>query len=188
MQDIFDAIDFIMISGANKKIRTEIHVAETKDLPFRDWDILTDPVEGLETIKGICRMIKHDDNDFSEIPENFIDLREGDYWGYEVLPNIFIRIKHFGTFGAHTLPCEIIEQTGPIECIMAEINLCILSDGTITACCLDTEGDLSLGNIQDTKIKDALKSKKRAAIIKNAADFKICRRCKGTVKSHRPGA
>jgi MoaA/NifB/PqqE/SkfB family radical SAM enzyme len=183
MQDIYDAIDYIVSSGANKKIRTEIHLAETKDLPFREWDILTDPNDGARIVKDICKMIKHDNSEFSDIPEKFIDLREWDYWGYEVLPNVFIRMKHLGLFGAHTLPCEIIEQTTPIKCDMANNNLCILSDGTITVCCLDTEGDLSLGNVRDTKIIDALTSKKRAAIIKDAAQAKLCRRCKGTIKT-----
>ena len=181
MQDIYVAIDYIVSCEANKKMRVEIHLAETKDLPFREWDILTDSIEGLEVMKGICRAIKHSDDDFSDMPENFINLREWDYWGYQVLPNIYIRIKHFGTFGGHTLPGEVVECIEPIQCSMANDNLCILSNGAITICCLDVEGELSLGNVRNKRIIDALKSKKRAAIIADATRMPLCRRCKGTV-------
>lgn len=78
---------------------------------------------------------------------------------------------------------KIIERVEPIKCDMANNNLCVLSDGTITMCCLDTEGELSLGNIRDAKIVDALKSKKRTAIITDATNAKLCRRCKGTIKT-----
>lgn len=96
MQGIYEAIDYIVTHEANKKIRIELHLAETKDLPFREWDVLTDPIEGLKVIKEMCRNIKHYDDDFPDIPENFVDLREWDYWGYQILPNIFLRIKLLG--------------------------------------------------------------------------------------------
>jgi MoaA/NifB/PqqE/SkfB family radical SAM enzyme len=182
MQDIYESIDYIVMHEANKKIRVELHLAETKGLPFREWDVLTDQADGLKIIKEICRNIKHSDEEFPDIPENFVDLQEWDLWGYQVLPNIFLRIKHFGTFGAHTLPREVLERVEPIKCDMANNNICILSDGTITVCCLDTEGDLSLGNIQDIRIIDALKSKRRATIIEDASRAKICRKCKGVIK------
>ncbi len=180
MQDIYSAVDFIIKSKANEKMKVEIHLAETKLLPFRDWDVLTDSKEGLKIVKEICQKIKPD-GDFADIPENFIDLPESDYWGYELLPNIFIRIKHFCSFGTHNVPGRVIEKTLPINCINTSNNLCVLVDGTITNCCLDTEGDLALGNIRDTKIINALKSKKRKEIIKDSSKFKLCRRCQGEI-------
>lgn len=187
MQDIYDAIDYIIDTDTNKKMRVEIHLAETRSLQFREWDILTDDEECLQIVKQMCRRIKHTDEDFNDIPENFLSLQESEYWGYRPVSNVYIRIKHFGTFGGHSIPLKIIERTKPTECEMAKNNLCILSDGTITICCLDTEGELSLGNIQDTKILDALRSKKRCEIIADVTKSKLCRRCLGTVIPMEPG-
>jgi len=181
MQDIYDAIDYVIYNKSNKKMRTEIHLAETRRLQFRDWDILTDDAEGVRIVKNMCRRITHTDGAFDDIPDNFVSLEEWEYWGYEPVQNIYIRIKHFGTFGSHTLPAKIIERTEPAECEMVKNNLCVLSDGTITMCCLDVEGDLSLGNIRGTTLLDALRSGKRSDMTVDVTKSKLCRRCLGTI-------
>jgi MoaA/NifB/PqqE/SkfB family radical SAM enzyme len=188
MDDIYHAIDYFM-SHQSTKMRIEIHLAETTGLPFRDWDILTNKKEALDIVKDMCRRISHSEEEFDDIPENFLDLPEWEYWGYPLIIDshtIHIRIKHFGTFGAHesSIPknVEIVERTVPISCSMAKNNLVIQADGTISMCCLDTEGYLNLGNIKNNTILEALTSEKRYEFINDVTKSKLCRRCLGTFK------
>ena len=57
----------------------------------------------------------------------------------------------------------------------------ILSDGTVVPCCLDSDGNLSLGNLFDTPLSDILSSEKAQKIkdgFKNRkAVSELCRRC-----------
>lgn len=60
-------------------------------------------------------------------------------------------------------------------------QLAILSDGTVTPCCLDDEGIINLGNIFTENIKDILEKEKTRKIIKGFKDNKcvekLCQSC-----------
>ena len=57
----------------------------------------------------------------------------------------------------------------------------ILSDGSVIPCCLDSEGDITLGNIFKTPIEEILTSKRAVAIRegfdKRIATEELCRKC-----------
>ena len=57
----------------------------------------------------------------------------------------------------------------------------ILCNGTVVPCCLDAEGDMSLGNIFDGDIRDILRSERALRIsdgfAKKTASEELCRRC-----------
>jgi sulfatase maturation enzyme AslB (radical SAM superfamily) len=205
MNGIFDAIGYIIKTKTNERMRVEIHLANTKGIPFSEWNILDTNEDALNVIKALGRRIKyihqkyygnnHDEVSFTNlveldlanIPKNILDLKEWEYWGYEAVKNIYIRLKFLGTFGApeSILPknVEVVERRGPQSCDMAKTNLCILSDGTITICCLDVEGDLKIGNINECTIHDALRSNKRAECIKDVTKYTLCRRCLGEINA-----
>lgn len=58
----------------------------------------------------------------------------------------------------------------------------ILVDGTIIPCCLDSRGDISLGNIYENNLEDILKSDRVTTIINNFKKNKkceeLCKHCK----------
>lgn len=58
----------------------------------------------------------------------------------------------------------------------------ILADGTVVPCCLDAEGDMALGNIFESDIRNILASEKALAIkegfVKKKAVEELCRRCR----------
>ncbi len=204
MKGIYDSIDYIIKTKSYSKMRVEIHLANTKYLPFQGWNILDENQSSLNIIKEMSRNIRklyftHQKNSYDiknisnlidanldKIPENILDLREWDYWGHETTPNIFIRIKYFGSFGSpeSIIPrnIEIIKKTKKSKCIMVKENLSILVDGTITTCCLDVEGELTIGNIEKLNLCDALKSKKRKEYLDDVTKYELCRRCLGEMK------
>ena len=57
----------------------------------------------------------------------------------------------------------------------------VLCDGSVIPCCLDHEGDITLGNIFDTPIRDILSSERACAILsgfdKRIAIEELCQKC-----------
>ena len=66
-------------------------------------------------------------------------------------------------------------------CLGAKTQLAILSDGTVSICCLDSEGVSNLGNIYLNTMEDILSSDKYQNILKGFNDHKvyldICKHC-----------
>jgi radical SAM protein with 4Fe4S-binding SPASM domain len=72
------------------------------------------------------------------------------------------------------------EKHGYQECSMAD-NIGILSNGEIICCCLDVEGDMRLGNLNENDFDSPAVTKKLESVRENALSQKLCRRCKGYV-------
>ena len=57
----------------------------------------------------------------------------------------------------------------------------VLSDGTVIPCCLDNNGEITLGNVFETPIQDILNSPRATAILegfdKRIAVEELCRKC-----------
>ena len=66
-------------------------------------------------------------------------------------------------------------------CIAPRLMICILSDGTITPCCLDVNGQINLGNIKELTLKEAWASARNQSIIRGFQDNKViellCKHC-----------
>lgn len=67
------------------------------------------------------------------------------------------------------------------KCYGLDTHIAILSDGTIVPCCLDCNGELSLGNIFSDNIDIILNSKMAKTIINgfnnNKSSFELCKNC-----------
>lgn len=181
MDDIYKAIDYFILSDS--KMRIEIHLGETKGLHFRDWDILRDPKDALKIIQEMSQRISNAEGPSNYIPETLLDQRE--YW-YPIALNghdIYIKIKHFMTWGKFFPAKAVLEKNAEsgfqTTCEVAKTDLVVLADGTISICCIDIEGEMNLGNVQNTTILDVLMSNKRTKIINDITESDLCRRCRG---------
>jgi sulfatase maturation enzyme AslB (radical SAM superfamily) len=124
------------------------------------------------------------------LPENFHRLKGEEFWGYMFMPNVILQLKSLElwtndhTFVKAVMPEDkfvfIEERTAPLACHMAG-NLGMLANGDLVFCCLDYEGEMKLGNIKNTRLKELLFSGKRTQVLQNAMNEGICRRCKGNV-------
>lgn len=183
LDDIYFAIEYAMAHRVTDHMRIEIHLANTKHIPFRDWAVLEDNEIARSTMQQIATRIAGKEADISTIPANALDVTELDWWGYEAAPNVYVRLKTFGPFAWARLPekYEISECREARQCDFMKNIICILSNGDITSCCLDIEADMRLGNIRYTRLKDAMRSHKRAALLEDATLLASCRRCLGTI-------
>jgi radical SAM protein with 4Fe4S-binding SPASM domain len=124
-----------------------------------------------------------------DIPKDFYN--RSDEITYEITPSIVVFVKHVGKFGMsdafvrylngrqnYKYKIINIPRLVPVPCWSVR-DLCVLSDGTITCCCVDIEGELSLGNIADMTIQEAVSSKKRNLVMKHPEIYKTCRKCRG---------
>ena len=66
-------------------------------------------------------------------------------------------------------------------CLGGKKQLAILTDGTVSICCLDSEGKSNLGNIYTTSLEAILNTKKYKSTIKdfnnNKSYLEICKHC-----------
>jgi organic radical activating enzyme len=124
-----------------------------------------------------------------DIPKDFYN--RADEIHYEITPNLAVFVKHVGKFG---MPDRFVDflnarkdcrykiknipQLFPFPCWSVQTP-CVLSNGEITCCCVDIEGELSLGNIETISLEEAAKSKKRSIVMKYPMLFETCRKCKG---------
>lgn len=71
-------------------------------------------------------------------------------------------------------------------CLGTKDHIAILSNGNVTACCLDSDGIIKLGNIFESNLEDILNSDLFKAINKGFNDNKIvCDLCKSCTYRHR---
>ena len=76
---------------------------------------------------------------------------------------------------------ECQEKNSAKFCYALRSHFGILCDGTVVACCLDSEGKLALGNIFESKIRDILNTPRAQNIYKGFTDRNIseefCKSC-----------
>ena len=113
----------------------------------------------------------------------------------EILQNRLIGEWKWGTRGArirHKLHLEYGERFDwpdmqadnmgdCLFCYGLRDHFGILCDGSVIPCCLDREGDITLGNIFDTPIRDILSSDRAEAILRGfdnrIATEELCQKC-----------
>lgn len=93
-----------------------------------------------------------------------------------LLPNLFLeRAKRFDW------PDLQAPESGADFCHGLTRQLAVLWDGTVTPCCLDSEGTIALGNLFEQTLEEILQGERAAAMAAGFAARKpteeLCRRC-----------
>lgn len=96
---------------------------------------------------------------------------------YKLDEGLFVGLAHRFVWPAMDKPAG----NGRLFCYGLRDQFGVLADGTVVPCCLDHEGDISLGNLFETPLEEILQSPKAAAIVdgfsKRKAVEELCRRC-----------
>ena len=126
----------------------------------------------------------------AQLPPAFFRLKDEVFWGYMPLPNVFLVFKSFELWTRDEIfLCRILppdkfiyteENTGPKPCSMTE-SFGLLANGEYALCCLDYEGEMALGNIDENPVAQVLGQEHRARIRVDAMTEPLCRRCKGNL-------
>jgi uncharacterized Fe-S cluster-containing radical SAM superfamily protein len=123
-----------------------------------------------------------------DIPANLFDALPPQiaFLRWEFFPNVFVALKKFffftknpdylrhafGKDGIGVKPAEGFDCGWPC-------HLVVLSNGAITFCCLDYEGDLADGNIESMTLAEAAQSSRRRFVLSRPDAFPLCQACKG---------
>jgi sulfatase maturation enzyme AslB (radical SAM superfamily) len=112
-------------------------------------------------------------------------------FSYEITPNLIVSLKGFSIFGGTDTYLEWLSKKEDYQYVIknipqristpckAAMSPSVLSNGEITCCCLDYEGSLSLGNIENISLLEAINSPYRAMVMNYPQYFETCRRCRG---------
>ena len=122
-------------------------------------------------------LIDEDTKEMKQDVLNYFDITETDNKNIQCMPKVFLEFDE--QFSWPSLDNDIISEEG--YCLGGKIMLGILSDGTVVPCCLDSKGDISLGNIFQQSFKNILKSERYINMIKSFQNRKIneqlCKKC-----------
>lgn len=108
-----------------------------------------------------------------------------------VLPHITLALKKFGmwakqphwlnAFLEHSEKTRICIADDPQNKCCAPRLLVLLSNGNISGCCADSEGELNFGNINKNSLKDTIASPLLHKFYDDKSHFSMCRRCLGKI-------
>lgn len=107
---------------------------------------------------------------------------------FEILPGVEIYFRHACLWNN---PKELLGSESEIVkrrhgyCILPFQMLLILSNGNMTCCCMDYEGEINLGNIREKNIKDVWLGERlfkiRESMKRGILSRDVCRRCQGEI-------
>ena len=187
---IKEKLEIIKNSKSVRQINFSLH-STTQNEDFNN-NYLQNIFESVEELKDKIisyRLWNLKDIKNNDINLNIIKLLE-DYYGlydlkeiliknefYKVRENVFINQDIEFTWP--DINKEEINKSG--RCLALKEQIAILVDGTIVPCCLDNDGDISLGNIFNETLEQILNSKKSINIKKNFENniitCKLCKTC-----------
>lgn len=168
-----------------RQINISLHSMENIDAAEKYVKNIVDCARFLASEKMISLRIWTYDNDASEINRKMLEVLEKEFGTKPVLSekrstlaeNIFFNLGD--TF---EWPSPLSADIGANGfCLGTRSHVAILSDGTVVPCCLDSEGDIALGNVFETDLEIILNSMRFLEMYNGFSNRKIkeslCRKC-----------
>ncbi|MBE5821822.1 MAG: radical SAM protein [Clostridiales bacterium] len=185
---IKEKLQVIQNSKAVRQINFSIHSISQNEIEENKY--LQDIFESVNKLENILisyrlwnmRNIKENDINTSIIKAfekqyNIQNLKEKlmEKEFYQIKENVFINQDI--EFEWPDINKDIVIKKG--RCLALKEQIAILVDGTVVPCCLDNNGDISLGNIFEETLEDILNKDKTKLIKKNFENSVItCKLCK----------
>ena len=97
--------------------------------------------------------------------------------GIKVAPNVYLNQDHLFKWPS------LLEKEDMSKgfCHALRSHAAILVDGTVVPCCLDGEGVINLGNVNETKFSDIVEGERATALVdgfsRREAVEELCRKC-----------
>ena len=187
---IKEKLEALKNSKAVRQINFSIHSIMQNDK--LDKQYLQDIFESVEELKNIIisyrlwnlQTIKENDvnNEIIKELECYYNLKN---LKQQLMKNEFLKLEENVFINQDTeFTWPNINSKSIIEkgrCLALKEQVAILVDGTVVPCCLDNNGDISLGNILEETLEDILEKEKTVKIKKNFENgiitCKLCKTC-----------
>ncbi|MBQ8836093.1 MAG: radical SAM protein [Clostridia bacterium] len=179
--------DMLLAAKGLHKVNISLHAFEANDLsvPFSDYlDGAFDFGKAAEGKKIVVFRLWNNGGDDAlngeilaamekHFPKPWVNERKGVRIGQKVY------LEYGDKFDWPSLAEK--EQGEKMFCYGLRDQIGILADGSVVPCCLDHDGDITLGNIFESDLGDIITSDRAAAIIDGFEHFtsaeELCRRC-----------
>lgn len=152
----------------------EASVAHNTIISLRLWNLFEDNQTNIELHKNrnILKTIEETFNLDYKIEEKVVPGK-----GVKIAEKIYL--NQDSKFQWPDLKLEEISETG--FCYGLRNQVAILVDGTVVPCCLDSDGVINLGNINEKPFKEILECERAENIIEGFSNRKVveelCRKC-----------
>ena len=179
--------ELLLASPALHKINISLHAFEANDLPVPFSQYLADCFAFGNAAAGKKLVVYRLWNQGGEDTQNqeILDTMR------QAFPGEWVKERHGTRIADRTYleygdkfdwpDLSAVEGDARVFCYGLRDQLGILCDGTVVPCCLDHEGDLSLGNLLTQSMEEILESPKAKAIYEGfsnrEAAEELCRKC-----------
>ncbi len=170
------------------KLSISLHSAEGSGVPVASYlDGVLDTAEAL-SLRGVVTVLrlwnlgergKNAENEtvLAALREKFPEPWQENRRGTTLAPSLYLEWGE--RFDWPDLGAADHGEVG--SCYGMRDHIGVLSDGTVIPCCLDSEGDIALGNLFDAELSDILASPRATAIREGFRNRRavepLCRRC-----------
>lgn len=139
---------------------------------LRIWNLGADDIDNEGMFGSLCHVLGLDGGAQEAAMRNICEAGST-----KLLPKLFL-----GKAERFTWPSmDEVPTQEPVFCYGMRKQIAILCDGTVVPCCLDSRGDIALGNIILMPLHDILSSKRAQALYEGFSIRKpseeICKRC-----------
>ena len=140
---------------------------------IRLWNMDTEELKACNSLNGnILKMLENNLNiDFS------LGEKLSEKSGIKVRKNLYVNMAEKFQWP----DINLVDEEAEIFCYGLRDQIGILVDGTVVPCCLDSEGNIPLGNIFETPMKEIINSKRAVDIYegfsRRRAVEELCKRC-----------
>ncbi len=139
---------------------------------LRMWNLGADHIDNEAIFAPLCRLLGLDN-----VAQEAARSKICESGNTTLAPRLFLGKAARFTWPSMTEPRS--EQ--PIFCHGLRSQMAVLSDGTVVPCCLDSKGDIALGNIFHTPLAQILSSERAQALYQGFSarqpSEELCRRC-----------
>ena len=162
--------------SALRKVSISLHAAEANSLDVKGYAVGVKSLVEKLAENGKITELKFWNGTYDK------NIREDSYTGrLMALLSPLPESVHIGCGETFVWPADSKEDFNPIFCMGLRDQCAVLSDGTVVPCCLDSEGEIALGNVFCTSLADILSSPRAKALYDGFSAGKatesLCRRC-----------
>jgi len=179
--------EMLLTAPALHKVNVSLHAFEANDLQMDFAEYLDECFRFGKAAKGEKLVVyrlwnqggaeEKNQEILSAMKEHFPGQWEQKRQGIRIAPNVYL--EHGEKFDWPDLQAQ--EGTETVFCYGLRDQLGVLCDGSVVPCCLDHEGDLTLGNLFTQEMEEILASPRAKAIYdgfsQKQAVEPLCRRC-----------
>ncbi len=182
-----------IIAAAPHKVNISLHAFEANDINISFEDYITHCFEfakkasnaGIITVLRLWNMDGKTSGALNEKNSQILEMLQDHFpgeWektrsGFRIISRVFL--EWGDKFDWPNIYSEILSDTG--FCYGLRDQIGILVDGTVVPCCLDSDGDIALGNLFDESLESILLKERTRAIYDGFTRHEciedLCKRC-----------